>query len=132
MGGDRGGGRGGREGLRVSMRPVCQCVPRAGPTGSKVFHWRCQMPMSIPTCVNIISENRGGARPGCIKPLPSLRASLASASSPGQGGGSGSNTSDWTGGGRQKADHHCAIPVKEPSGQGARKQEETRMEKGLG
>ena len=24
--------------FRVSMRPVCQCVPRAGSTGSKVFH----------------------------------------------------------------------------------------------
>ena len=77
-------------------------------------------------------KNQGGARPGCIKPLPSLRASLASASSPDQGRGSGSSTSEWTGGGRQKADHYCAIPVKETSGQGARRQEETKREKGLG
>ena len=50
----------------------------------------------------------------------------------GQGGGSGSSTPDWTDGGMQKTDHHCAIPVMETSGQGARRQEETKREKGLG
>ena len=49
----------------------------------------------------------------------------------GQGRGSGSSTSDWTGGGRQKVDHHCVIPVKETLGQGARRQEETKREKGV-
>ena len=41
-------------GFRVSMRLVCQCVPRAGSTGSKGFHWQCQLPMSTPICINII------------------------------------------------------------------------------
>ena len=49
----------------------------------------------------------------------------------GQGGGSGSSTPDWTGGGMQKVDHRCAISVKETSRQGAHRQKETKREKGF-
>ena len=54
-------------GFCVSMRPVCQCVPRARSTRSKDCHWQCQLPMSTPTCLNIICVCVRGCVCVCVR-----------------------------------------------------------------